>query len=45
MFLVVFSLTEHKKLQIKIKNNEVLSVSVRCWNKKYFEFYIFRKFL
>ena len=45
MFLVVFSSTEHESLQIKIKNKEVLSVSVRYWNKNIFEFYIFCKYL
>ena len=36
MFLTVFSLIEHESLQIKIKNREVLSVSVRFLNKKHF---------
>ena len=36
MFLAVFSLIEQESLQIKIKNRQVLSVSVRFWNKKRF---------
>ena len=36
MSLAVFSLTEHESLQIKIKNKEGLSVSVRFYTKKHF---------
>ena len=32
MFLAAFALIEHESLQIKIKNREVLSASVRFWN-------------
>ena len=36
MLLTVFLSTEQESLQIKRKNKEVLSVSVRFWNKKHF---------
>ena len=41
MFLVVFSSTEHESLQIKIKNKEVLSVSVRFGTKTFLNFIFF----
>ena len=45
MFLAVFSLIENKSLQIKTKNREVLSASIRFETKNIFEFYFFRKSL
>ena len=36
IFLLSFSFSEQLRLQMKIKNNDVLSVLVRSWYKKHF---------